>query len=377
MLYRKFKENKDISQLGFGAMRLPQNSADHADIDKKAAEEVIMCAYENGVNYYDTAYVYHRGCSEIVLGEILNNNHIRDKVYIADKLPLFNLDEPMDPYALLDEQLKRLGTDRIDFYLLHAMNGAKWDKLKKMDFYRFMDDVKKSGKIGALGFSFHDYFESYKTLLDEYDWDFNQIQFNFMDTEYQAGLKGLAYSAEKNVPVVIMEPLKGGQLAGIDDPKIIRMKEQYGLGDKTTAEICFNFIFDRPEVLTVLSGMNTVRQVSENAKTASMMHANAQPQNEKDFLNELKAYFISKDTIPCTACKYCMDECPKSIAIPEVFQVYNDSVMFESKDKNKSFLQDFHGNAFDCIECGNCAKVCPQNLDIPALIKQTTNYMMG
>lgn len=374
MNYRIFKDKK-ISQLGFGAMRLPLSGSDAANIDKKTTEEIMMYAYENGVNYYDTAYVYHKGFSERVLGEILRSNHILDKVNVADKLPLFDIDEKFDPYALLDEQLTRLGTEKIDFYLMHNMTKAKWDKLKKMDIFRFMEDAKKSGKIGALGFSFHDTYDAYKYVIDEYDWQFSQIQLNFMDIEYQAGLKGLSYAASKNIPVIIMEPLKGGQLLMIKDSKVNELKKKYHLENASTAEISLNFLFDRPEILCVLSGMNALNQVKENIQTASKINAGMQPQNEKDFLTELRSYILSKDGIPCTACQYCVEGCPQNIEIPGVLELYNNAVMFDSKIQNKSILERFYSNAKDCIECGQCENVCPQSLKIPELLKKTVEYL--
>ena len=230
MITRKFKD-KNISQLGFGAMRLPLNSNDQTDIDMKTTEEIIMHAYEQGVNYYDSAYVYHNGKSEAALGKVLNDNHIRDNVNIATKLPTFVVDDSFDPYKLLDEQLARLGTDRIDFYLIHSIGKEKWSTLKEHNIMKFMDDVRKTDKIGAIGFSFHDTLEAYTSIIDEYDWDFNQIQLNFMDTEYQAGINGLEYAASKGIATVIMEPLKGGQLLMIQDPYVDELKKKYQLED--------------------------------------------------------------------------------------------------------------------------------------------------
>ncbi len=374
MNYRNFKDKK-ISQLGFGAMRLPLLNGDASNIDKKKTEEMILYAYEHGVNYYDTAYVYHKGFSERVLGEILRSNHILDKVNVADKLPCFNLDENFDPYALLDEQLKRLGTEKIDFYLMHAMTKDKWDKLVNLNIFRFMEDAKNSGKIGAIGFSFHDTYDAYKHIIDGYDWEFSQIQLNFMDIEYQAGLKGLSYAASKNIPVIIMEPLKGGQLLMIKDCKVEALKKKYHLENSSTAKISLNFLFDRPEILCVLSGMNAMEQVKENIQTASKMNADMQPQNEKDFLTELRSYILSKDGIPCTACKYCVEGCPQNIEIPGVLELYNNAVMFDSKIQNKSLFEHFYPNAENCLECGQCENVCPQSLKIPELLKKTVEYL--
>ncbi len=374
MITRKFKD-KEISQLGFGAMRLPLNSNDQADIDMKTTEEIIMHAYERGVNYYDSAYVYHNGKSEVALGKVLNDNHIRDNVNIATKLPTFIVDDSFDPYKLLDEQLSRLGTDRIDFYLIHSIGKEKWSKLKEQNIIKFMDDVRKTDKIGAIGFSFHDTLEAYTSIIDEYDWDFNQIQLNFMDTEYQAGINGLEYAASKGIATVIMEPLKGGQLLMIQDPYVDELKKKYGLEDIPTAEICLNFIFDRPEILTVLSGMNAMQQVIENTHAASTMQPNSQPQNQKDFLKELRSYIETKNIIACTGCSYCTEDCPQDIPIPKLFEMYNNSVMFDSKEKNQDFHRRFNANMNECIECAQCEGVCPQDLQIIKLLKKTLNYL--
>ena len=374
MITRKFKDKK-ISQLGFGAMRLPLNSNDQADIDMKTTEEIIMKAYEQGVNYYDSAYVYHNGKSEEALGKVLNENKIRDNVNIATKLPTFVVDDSFDPYKLLDEQLARLGTDRIDFYLIHSIGKDKWTKLKEHNIIKFMDDVRKTDKIGAIGFSFHDNLEAYTSIIDEYDWDFNQIQLNFMDTEYQAGINGLEYAASKGISTVIMEPLKGGQLLMIQDPYVDELKKKYQLEDIPTAEICLNFIFDRPEILTVLSGMNAMQHVIENTHAASTMQPNSQPQNQKDFLKELRTYIETKNIIACTGCSYCTEDCPQDIPIPKLFEMYNNSVMFDSKEQNQDFHRRFNSNMNECIECAQCEGVCPQHLQIIKLLKNTLSYL--
>jgi predicted aldo/keto reductase-like oxidoreductase len=374
MNYRNYKNKKQISQLGFGAMRLPRFSDDQTDIDVKLTEEIILYAYEHGVNYYDTAYVYHNGKSEVVLGEILNRNNIRDKVNIADKLPTMVLD-PFDPYAMFEEQLQRLGTDTIDFYLIHALSKDKWDKVKELGIIEFMETIKKSGRIGALGFSFHDNYEAYQYILDDYDWDFSQIQLNFMDIEYQAGIKGLEYAASKGIPVVIMEPLKGGKLLMSKDLQISELKKKYGLENHSTAEICLNFVWNRPEVLCVLSGMNAMNQIEENVRTASNITANGQPENQKEFLNDLREYIKSKNIIPCTKCEYCIAGCPQKIPIPNLFELYNDAEMFDTKQSSQAMFERFYGKLNDCVECGQCENACPQHLPIIELLKKTREYL--
>lgn len=374
MLYRDYKGEKNISQLGFGAMRLPVFDNDASKIDEASTEKMFMYAYEHGVNYYDTAYVYHNEMSEGVVGKILKGNHIRDKVNIATKLPLFSLDD-FDPYKLLDIQLKRLDTDHIDFYLLHNMNEKKWGKIKEMDILKFIDYAKASGKIGHIGFSSHASFEGYREIIDDYNWDFSQIQLNIMDTEHQAGLKGLEYAASKGVPVIIMEPLKGGQILSVNDDEIERMKTTHGLSGISIVRIALNFLFDRKEILCVLSGMGRMEQVIENIAVASEMTVGKQPENEKAFIEDFKAYIKTKNMIDCTSCRYCARGCPVHILIPGVFEIYNDAIMYESKAFNKVQLERFYANAKDCIACGQCEKVCPQQLEIPKLLKQAVSYL--
>lgn len=375
MLYRDYKGGKNISQLGFGAMRLPQLSTDPKDIDKKTTEAIIMRAFELGVNYFDTAYVYHNGASETVLGEILRNNHIDDKVNIADKLPTFWIEENFKPFDLFDEQLRRLGTDRIDYYLIHNLNKDKWAQLKNKGILEFMEKTRNSGKIGTLGFSFHDNFDAYREIIDDYDWEFSQIQLNFMDIEYQAGIKGLEYAASKGIPVIIMEPLKGGQLMMLQDPQVSALKEKYGLSDIPTAEICLNFLFDRPEVLTVLSGMNALCQLEQNVVAASKTSPGTMPEGQKLFLNELRAYILTKNMIPCTGCSYCTEGCPQEIPIPDLFEMYNNGIMFDSQTANRAQYQRFYTQTKDCVNCGQCESVCPQKLAIPELLKTANAYL--
>ncbi len=374
MLYRDYKGIKQISQLGFGAMRLPVLDGDASRIDERATEQMLMYAYEHGVNYYDTAYVYHDGMSEVVVGKILKNNNIRGKVNIATKLPLFTLDN-FDPYQLLDTQLKRLDTDHIDFYLLHNMNEKKWKKIKELGILKFIEDAKRSGKIGRIGFSTHTGLEGFKSVIDDYAWEFTQIQLNIMDTQYQVGLKGLEYAASKNVPVVIMEPLKGGQIVSIGNAEIEALKDKHGLSGVSTAKIALNFLFDRSEVLCVLSGMGQLAQVEENIAIASAMTPGRQPENEKAFIEDFKAYILAQNRIDCTSCRYCTPDCPAHILIPGVFELYNNAVMYNNKAFNKAQLDRFYANVKDCITCGQCESVCPQALKIPELLRQTVDYL--
>lgn len=374
MKYRNFKNN-DISQLGFGAMRLPTLA--NGEINKEESFRLFDYAYENGVNYYDTAYVYHGGKSEVVLGEWINNAKIRDKVFIADKMPTLQMPDDMDLMGIFNEQLERLGTDHIDFYLMHALNLEKWNRLKELGAIRFMDEIRAKGLVKYIGFSFHDEYDSFVKIINDYDWEFCQIQLNFMDIEIQAGIKGLEYAYSKGIPVTIMEPLKGGKITQIKDPYTTKLKNAYDLQDVSTATICLDFLFDRPEVLTVLSGMNVYEHVVENINAASDCQPGAQPENEKKFLSELRDYLNGKPTVPCTACRYCVDGCPNQINIPRIFDMYNDAVMYDTFDRNKEGYERMPSTAKDCVECGQCEGACPQSLTIIEYLRKVDEYFSG
>jgi len=371
MKYRHFK-GKDISQLGFGAMRLP--TLENGEINKEESFRLFKYAFDEGVNYYDTAYVYHGGKSEVVLGEWIRNEGIRDKVCIADKMPTLQMPDDMDLMGIFNEQLERLDTDYIDFYLMHALSLDKWNRLKELGVIKFMDEIRAKGKVKYIGFSFHDDYDAFVKIIDDYDWEFCQIQLNFMDIEIQAGIKGLEYAASKGIPVTIMEPLKGGKITQIKDPYTTKLKNAYDLQDVPTAKICLNFLFDRPEVLTVLSGMNVYEHVVQNIEAASTCQPGAQPENEKKFLSELRDYINGKPTIPCTACRYCVDGCPNQINIPRIFDMYNDSVMYDTVERNKQGYNRMPSNASDCVECGQCEDACPQHLTIIDYLKKVNEY---
>ncbi|MBR6801224.1 MAG: aldo/keto reductase [Eubacteriaceae bacterium] len=371
MKYRHFN-GKDISQLGFGAMRLP--TLENGEINKEESFRLFKYAFDEGVNYYDTAYVYHGGKSEVVLGEWVKNEGIRDKVYIADKLPTLQLNDDFDANAIFAEQLERLDTDYIDFYLMHALSLDKWNKLKELGIIKFMDEIRAKGKVKYIGFSFHDDYDAFVKIIDDYDWQFCQIQLNFMDIEIQAGIKGLEYAASKGIPVTIMEPLKGGKITQIKDPYTTKLKNAYKLQDVPTATICLNFLFDRPEVLTVLSGMNVYDHVVENIKAASNCQPGAQSEAEKRFLTDLRDYINGKATIPCTACRYCVDGCPNSINIPRIFDMYNDAVMYDTFERNKAGYDRMPSTGKDCAECGQCEDACPQHLTIMDYLKKVDEY---
>jgi predicted aldo/keto reductase-like oxidoreductase len=374
MKYRDFK-GEQISQLGFGAMRLPTTGGFGGEIDFAKTEEMLLYAYEHGVNYFDSAYVYHNGKSEEVIGEVFKKNNFRDKINIATKLPTMMHFAEGHFMENFEEQLRRLQTDHIDFYLIHGIDLARWKTLKENKILDFIDKLANSDKVRYLGFSFHDEYDSLVSILGDYDWNFAQIQLNFIDAEYQAGVKGLEYAASKNVPLTIMEPLRGGRLINISGPEVDEIKSEFGYEKPTIAKACFDWLFDKEGILTVLSGMNKLSDVVENIESASEVGIGEQPQSEKDLLIKIKAYIESFDTIPCTSCRYCVPECPNDIEIPAWLNAYNETLVYKNKDMARMMSSRMPTGPNDCVECGNCAAVCPQHLEIPELLKKTKELL--
>ncbi|MBF7097653.1 aldo/keto reductase [Alkalibacter mobilis] len=370
MLYRSFgKDNLSISQLGFGCMRLPILDGDVGKIDVEEAAHMVQKAIDSGVNYIDTAWPYHNGQSEIFVGDFLEKTNQRDKVYLATKLPLFHLDETTDFYATLDKQLEKLKTSYFDFYLLHNIDDKKWDKIIDMGIFDFNKYAKESGKVKHLGFSFHDDVETFKRVIDSYDFDFCQIQLNYMDENFQAGLEGLRYANEKGLPVIIMEPIKGGKLAFNLKGELKEIWDKHNV-NLTPPQLALKYLWNMPEVSLVLSGMSTMEHVEDNLKSAESFGIDSLAENEKNLIKELEGFLVSKTEIDCTSCKYCSD-CPQNIPIWDVFTLYNNSKIYDDlKGSIGSYSRmDPTRRADSCIECGLCESVCPQNLTIIDYLK--------
>lgn len=372
MLYREFgKTREKVSALGFGCMRLPLiPGGDPSKIDERAAEELMHYSIDNGVNYIDTAYFYHAtkmglaGESEKFVGRILKNGY-REKVKLATKLPSFliNTREDMDRY--LNEQLERLQTDHIDFYLVHGIGSHVWPKLKELGIGEFMDGAIKDGRIKYAGFSFHDKLDLFKEIVDYYNWSFCQIQYNYLDEDFQAGTEGLKYASEKGLGVTIMEPLRGGKLAN-DLPKDVEdIFKKSGKG-KTPAWWALRWVLNNPEVSVVLSGMNSMEQVVENIKVTNETLPGSLDKKEIDILEEAKKVFKSKIKVECTGCSYCMP-CPNGVNIPQNFTSYNNYHMFGSDERYN--MMSSEQRASNCIECGECEPHCPQGIQIPEQLK--------
>ena len=340
------------------------------DIDK--TEKELLKAYEKGVNYFDTAYVYPG--SEAALGEILERNHIRDKVNIATKLPQYLIGNRAALDKYFNEELKRLRTDHVDYYLMHHMTAMnQWDKLLKVGIIEWIQEKKAAGQIRNIGFSYHGNTEDFIGILDAYDWDFCQIQYNYMDEHTQAGRKGLEHAAAKGVPVVIMEPLRGGKLVNLLPEKAKEQIRSYEKG-YTPAELGLRWLWNQPEVTVVLSGMNSLEMVEENCRIAADAKAGAF--DEKDFalIEEVKRIISESELVGCTGCRYCMP-CPKGIDIPALFRSYNMTA-FESKSAARFEYAQTVGLrkepafATQCIGCGKCEQHCPQSIPIREKIKE-------
>ncbi len=376
MKYREFgKCDFKVSTLGFGCMRLPILNNDVKQIDEEKAIALIRYAIDNGVTYIDTAYPYHKGSSEILVGKALKDGY-REKVKLATKLPtwLTHTYEDFDKY--LDEQLGKLQTDHIDMYLLHALDKERWDNLLKLDIFKFVKSALSDGRIKQIGFSFHDKLDTFKEIIDGYDWDFCQIQYNFLDDNYQAGTEGLEYAAKKGMGIVIMEPLKGGRLA--KNPPI-SVKEEWAKSEvkKTPAEWALRWVLNHPEVSTILSGMNSMEQIIENMQTADVALPNSLSVKDLELIDNVKGQYNELIKVQCTACNYCMP-CPAGVDIPKNFALLNDASMYdEYEDQSKTYNNDLtlKQRAVSCVECGKCEKLCPQHLEIRKHLKEVNLAM--
>lgn len=373
MKYRKLGKYQDeVSILGFGCMRLPVIDGEHDKIDEKEATKQIRYGIDNGVNYIDTAYPYHGGMSEKFVGKVLQDGY-REKVFLATKSPSWLIESHEDLDKFLDIQLSNLKTDYIDFYLLHALNKKYWDNFIKQDCFSFIKRSLENGKIRNIGFSFHDKFEVFEEIINAYDWDFCQIQLNYFDEDYQAGLKGLKLAASKGIDVIIMEPLRGGRLANAPE-EINELWNSYK-EKHTPAGWALRYLWDKKEVKVVLSGMNNFDHIDDNIKEASKAEANMLSDEEKALINKVKNIYKSRVKVDCTNCKYCMP-CPHGVNIPGNFAIYNNASIFGDKEyfKKQYYSQLKPEELADmCQKCGTCEPLCPQNIEI---IQQLENVAM-
>ena len=376
MKYRVDKYGNKISVLGYGCMRFTQK-AGKIDFDK--AEKEIMTAYEGGVNYYDTAYIYPG--SEAILGKILEKNNIRDKVNIATKLPQFMIKSVEQAEKCFQEELKRLRTNHIDYYFMHMLTDIKsWERLKKLGIENWIKDKKESGQIRQIGFSYHGNSEMFCKLVDSYEWDFCMIQYNYLDENSQAGKTGIHYASSKGLPVMIMEPLRGGRLINNLPEKAKKLFMNYEI-KRTPAEWAFRWLWNQQEVTCVLSGMNSIQMVKENVKNASTSEVGEFTENEEKLLSEVVKSIEEKMKVGCTGCGYCMP-CPKKVDIPGTFSAYNKVYSDGKYTGLKEYvmctlLRKDSTSASNCIECGKCEQHCPQGIKIRDELKNAKKELEG
>ena len=369
MQYRNDKTGRPLSVLGYGCMRFTRKGAG-IDLDK--AEREVMAAINAGVNYFDTAYIYPG--SEAALGEILERNHCRDRVCIASKLPQYLVRGAGDFERYFAEELRRLRTDHIDYYLMHMLTDVEsWRKLEAAGVRQWLAEKKAAGQIGQAGFSFHGSTAMFERLLDCYDWDFCQIQYNYMDENSQAGRAGLQAAAARGLPVIIMEPLRGGKLVTLLPEGARRLFAASPRG-WTPAEWALRWLWDQPEVTCVLSGMNSVEMVEENCRIADAVRPHTMQQSDFALLEQVKTEIARGVKAPCTGCGYCMP-CPKGVDIPAAFRCYNEMYTEKKGTGRREYWQVVSlrrepAFATQCVGCGRCEQHCPQHMPIRALLKQ-------
>jgi predicted aldo/keto reductase-like oxidoreductase len=373
------KGSNPLSILGFGCMRFPEHSLGR--IDEKKALPLLYRAVEGGINYFDTAYPYHMGNSEAFLGKAFERQY-RDKALIATKLPHWSVHLPEDLERIFMQQLRDLRRDHMDFYLLHNINRVSWNKLKRLGVLEWMDGLKAAGAVRSLGFSFHASFEEFQEIIQDYPWDFCQIQYNYLDVENQAGRRGLEYAASKDLGVVVMGPLRGGNLAK-EPPGEIAGLWQETETKRTPAEWGLRWVWDHPEVTTVLSGMSRLEEVEENLRMAGEAHPRSLSEGEREMLAETRAIYLNLMPVACTGCRYCIP-CPHGVNIPLCFEHYNTFKLFKNPRAKFSYtsmlggaVDGAPGLASQCVNCGACLPKCPQKLDIPGLLQETAATMEG
>lgn len=376
MIYRKFGKTEEmVSNLGFGCMRFPTiTDGDMSQIDEEASIEMVRYAIDKGVNYLDTAYNYHSnamgggGMSEILVAKIIKDGY-REKVKIATKLPVWLVEtrEDMDKY--LNEQLEKLEIESIDFYLLHSLNKKVWEKLKSLNVDEFLDAAIKDGRIKHAGFSYHDKPEYFNEIVDYYDFSFCQIQFNYLDEDYQAGLDGLNYASSKGLGIVVMEPLRGGKLVDNLSTEVKDIFEKYPK-KRTPAEWALRWIWNNKDVSIILSGMSNMDQVVENVNIAKDARPNLLDKNEIGLIDEVKKVFKSKIQVNCTACGYCMP-CPHGVDIPKNFSIYNNYFLFGENEAYSKIKDEEKASA--CVKCKICESHCPQTINISHELENVMN----
>lgn len=377
MQYRTMPKTGDrISVLGFGCMRFPTRDGKP---DEDAAAAQLQRAVQQGVNYFDTAWPYHGGLSEGILGRALRGG-LRKKVFIADKLPHWECTQPEDLERVLQTQLERLGVDCIDYYLVHALRRSAWDKLKKLGVKQFLLKAREQGRIRRIGFSFHSSLDDFKYIIDDFFWEFCQIQLNILDQHFQAGLAGLEYARQRDIGVIVMEPLRGGTLAG-NVPEPVAEVYRRAPVQRSAAGWALQWVWSRPGVVSLLSGMNTVEQLEENCRLADDLSPEGMSGDELAVIEQAAAAFRSLMAVPCTGCQYCRD-CPQGIDIPAVFAFYNATLlqqnglinpilhMIQTSERQRQKVLEVDR----CVECGLCVRSCPQQIKVPEMLRKYRSW---
>jgi predicted aldo/keto reductase-like oxidoreductase len=372
--YRKFgKLNWEVSALGFGAMRLPLIDGSQGQVDEPRSIEMLRYAIDHGVNYLDTAYPYLSGQSEVVVGKALKDGY-REKMKLATKLLSRAVETADDFDRYFNEQLERLQTEKLDFYLLHGLNARTWAKVRDLGILSWAEKQMVIGRFDYLGFSFHDSFEVFTQIVDPYDnWTLGQIQYNYMDIDHQAGTKGLKYAADKGLAVVVMEPIRGGRL--VSAPEEIARLWTNAKHQRTPAEWALQWVWNQPEVSVALSGMSTIDQVMENVAAAERSGAGILTIEESSLIDRVREAYKGLNPIQCTKCGYCMP-CPSSVEIPDILGMYNDAIVYGNLRIRRLRYSGPNGlkeeqRADQCTECGECEEVCPQEIPIIKWLKKT------
>jgi uncharacterized protein len=381
MQYRRMPKNGDeLSILGFGCMRLPVKDG---RIDEARAIGQIRYAIDQGVNYVDTAWPYHAGESEVVLGKALQGGY-RDRVKLATKLPSWMITSRADMDRYLAAQLEKLGTDHVDYYLVHSLDGTAWDNLVRLGVREFLDQARMDGRITNPGFSFHGLAGDFKRIVDAYPWTFCQIQYNYLDESHQAGTEGLQYAAAKGLGVIVMEPLRGGNLASVVPPGAEAIWNEAEVR-RTPTEWALRWIWNRPEVTVILSGMNEEAHIQENLSIAHTARANALTEEELRLVERVSRKYQELMKVGCTGCGYCMP-CPSNVMIPSCFEEYNKLYMFGVRQEvqftyalrmSGVVMDGTPGYASQCTQCGTCLEKCPQRIQIPDVLAEVVAELEG
>jgi uncharacterized protein len=376
MQYRKFGKLKwKVSALGFGAMRLPVIGSDQAKVNEAESIRMIRYAIDHGVNYVDTAWFYHSGQSERVVGKALKDGY-RSKIKLATKLPARIIEKAEDFDRYFNEQLERLQVDKLDFYLLHGLNSQSWPKIRDFGVIKWAEKKIAEGRFDYLSFSFHDNYDSFKKIVDDYDnWTFSQIQYNYVDVNNQAGRRGVEYAAGKGLGVVVMEPIRGGRISRKPPEKVAKAWGD-ALQKRSQAEWALLWVWNQPEISVALSGMSTMEQVVENVAVAERSGPGKLTADELALIDRVREAYQDSTPIPCTTCSYCMP-CPNGVEIPRIFEMYNEAMVYGGIRQIRSRYQGQglgglkeNQRADQCVECGECEEACPQKIPIPDWLKK-------